>query len=147
MPSRPSALRRKIFRKRTGFGMRKPKYRAYNRRFSFAGRKVEWKNFDKQVNGIATYTNGVTSPYYLCLNTTEQGTNTNMREGRKIFVKKLNLNLCFTSQATATDGNQAQLRILVVQDTQANGTQPAIDDLLQWKDPTTNLKGSVKFDT
>lgn len=111
-------------------------YRTGGRYVNRASRKsamaiagMEAKNIDDNVVLATAFPTGTTTGQLLLLNGIAQGTTATSRIGRKIMMKSLLIRLAIAKSATQT--GEGAVRCMVVYDSQANATAPAVTDILQ----------------
>jgi len=84
----------------------------------------------------------------LLINGVSQGTDYNARIGRKILLKSLLVRFTLTPNSGVTNGSVGDIvRIMIVYDSQTNGTQPVVADILQTStfDDPINLTNRDRF--
>lgn len=126
-----------------GVGLRAPKTVTYVAKKKMTKKfkpKEEWKVIDT----AGTWANDTTGAVTL-LNGCTQGDDIANREGRQITMRSLEIKL--TNFATSGDGLDQFQRVLIVLDKQANGSAPAITDILTANNVSAprNLNNSKRF--
>lgn len=110
-----------------------------------ASRGGELKNIDVATLGSTLWPIGQATAVVTLLNGVAQGTTPTSRIGRKILQQSLFLRVQLAKSPTMT--GESPLRILVVQDMQANGAAPAGTDVLASNEITSpmNLNNVERF--
>lgn len=131
MPYRKRSTRKP--RRRRKSGKRKTYKKGYNRTSGFYQKKgggAELKFFDRSIGAIQVPTGGQVRSF-LGDPGIPQGTLANGRVGRKIVLRRIALRSSFVILGTSTITNSADtVRIMIVLDTQANGTTLNLGELL-----------------
>lgn len=129
----PATTRSRYYRRRF---TRRPYKRTYAKRFAYSSRRLnrafrgnrmqrgEMKYNDEEVTGL---TLGYDTDTKLLMNGITQGVGVQERVGKKIMVKGIQLGLHF--ETPATTGVEQSVRVVVVQDKQANAAACGWDDV------------------
>ncbi len=131
------------------YGMILPQQRGFVRTGGyygrFAGPGTEYKFHDIDINDATVASGGTIQADLL---TIPEGNGEEERIGRQITIKKIlwRYNIILPSTATATDTSDI-VRVMLIQDKQCNGAQPAVADILESDDYQSfnNLSNSKRF--